>query len=800
MTKKRFIWVVVAIILLAGAAVVIPESPFFLPKLFDKGTLYEGHPKSYWIGALQSSDTELRYSAIRAMGAYGADAKEAVPVLAKIMVEDSDRVARNEAALSLSRMTPASAVAVPALAQALEDKEPIIRMNACLALSRLKAEGRAALPSLIKTLKDEDNATNASTFTFTIQEIAALAIGRASAGTTEGIPALLEALSTARTPELRTAIARALGEVGEQARSATPQLRKLLEDKNKHVSEAAEEALLAIGVDPKDRKDQSRLTEHPVAMELAKEERGYIWEIEHHGNLLAKHGFGPFAAALETADFPAISKMVADDFAGVDLLDPRKVQVNAEFAVVERQQRGQSDSQPLDRAAFLARLKESRNIFGDSLPQVKFALMTLSPKHRGQLDGPWVGTAQLRLNGEQARGAPAEVVIHLGYEVPRPAQDIFARPGWLRSVEVQQVQTAKAPRYLFADVAVERGLDKSKFYDNWNESSFVPVTGGIYVCDFDRDGFLDILVTDINGCALYRGLPSGNFEDVTRSFGLPSDPVEQSMNAWVDIDGDGWDDLILAGRIYRNNQGKGFEDYSRRTNLVLPNDASGIVVADYDRDGKLDLYVTRTGPPGDSSWLDGSNGSSGNTLFRNKGNWQFENVTTASGARGGYRSTFTAAWLDANNDGWPDLHVINEFGDGVLLINNRNGTFSSHSLADHAVDFGSMGMAVGDIDNDGNIDIYCANMYSKAGSRVIGNVPPDAYPPNVLKKMRSFVAGSQLHLNKGDLKFEQAGKKMQVAAVGWAYGACLADLDNDGFLDLYATCGFASQDRTEPDG
>src|SRR5262249_37260444 len=60
--------------------------------------------------------------------------------------------------------------------------------------------------------------------------------------------------------------------------------------------------------------------------------------------------------------------------------------------------------------------------------------------------------------------------------------------------------------------------------------------------------------------------------------------------------------------------------------------------------------------------------------------------------------------------------------------------------------------------------------------------------------------GSQLHLNRGGLKFEQAGAKMHVAAVGWAYGACLADLDNDGWLDLYANAGFVSRGRDEPDG
>jgi VCBS repeat protein len=392
-------------------------------------------------------------------------------------------------------------------------------------------------------------------------------------------------------------------------------------------------------------------------------------------------------------------------------------------------------------------------------------------------------------------------VVLLRYEVPRPAAETLARPGWLRAAAVLQVHSARAPHYLFADVARQRGIDTSRLHDNWTADVLHTVTGGVYVCDFDRDGILDVLVTDVNGSALYRGRPDGTFEDVTARVGLPQEPLASTVAAWIDLDGDGYPDLILADRVYRNELGQHFADYTSRCNLRLPRDATGIVVADYDRDGRLDLYVTRNCRPGRKSWLEGkSDDSTGNFLFRNKGGWQFEDVTRASGTLGGHRSSFTAAWLDANNDGWPDLHVANEFGDGVLLINNGNGAFTEHALSDRPADYGTMGLAVGDINNDGNIDIYCANMYSKAGTRVIGNLAPDAYPPPVLEKMRRFVAGSQMHLNRGDLKFEQAGKQMQVASVGWAYGACLADLDNDGWLDLYATAGFVSRNRDEPDG
>src|SRR5262249_23934176 len=154
--------------------------------------------------------------------------------------------------------------------------------------------------------------------------------------------------------------------------------------------------------------------------------------------------------------------------------------------------------------------------------------------------------------------------------------------------------------------------------------------------------------------------------------GLPRHPDGPPVAAWVDIDGDGWEDLILCGRVFRNEGGKRFADYTDRCNLRLPRGVTGVAVADYARDGKLALCVARSGRPGEGSWLQGKSGDSkGNHLFRNLGGWRFEDVTRASGALGGHRSTFAAAWLDANNDGWPDLHVINEFGDGVLLVNNR---------------------------------------------------------------------------------------------------------------------------------
>jgi hypothetical protein len=403
---------------------------------------------------------------------------------------------------------------------------------------------------------------------------------------------------------------------------------------------------------------------------------------------------------------------------------------------VERLQNSGAPPVPLTAAQFVARLVELRKVVGTA-PKVKIVVATIKPKDAHSTDGLWEGQALLRIHGESTPGAPAEVTATVAYEVRNPTEATLTSGGWLRAAHLRQLAVARSPRYLFAETAKARGLNTA-LHDNWTAGTIAITTGGVYVTDFDRDGYLDVLVTDLTGNALYRGGPGGKFTDVTERMGLPRKNLGTvAAAAWVDLDGDGWDDLILDARVYRNVTGTSLEDFTAQCSLRVPVDLSGILVADYDRDGKLDLYLTRAGRSGNMSWLEGHSGEAkGNRLYRNLGDWKFEDVTKKSGTRGGYRSTFTAAWLDADGDGWPDLHVPNEFGDGVLLVNNRDGTFKPHTLADRPADFGTMGLAVGDIDNDGRIDIYCANMYSKAGTRVIGNMKPDSYPPKVMEKLR----------------------------------------------------------------
>jgi hypothetical protein len=192
----------------------------------------------------------------------------------------------------------------------------------------------------------------------------------------------------------------------------------------------------------------------------------------------------------------------------------------------------------------------------------------------------------------------------------------------------------------------------------------------VHLADINDDGFTDVLVTDVKGPQLYLAGADGRFKDVTRGSGL-SPSRQTTIAAFGDFDNDGLPDLVLDNQVLKNLGNGRFRNYTARSSLQLT-DATTFSVVDYDRDGNLDLYVSRqftTGMIGDS-WIAGPGGP-GNQLWRNLGDWQFENVTEKANAEAGKLSCFTTCWLDVNNDGWPDAYSINEFGGGRLLVGRR---------------------------------------------------------------------------------------------------------------------------------
>jgi hypothetical protein len=253
MKKRRTAFLLVFVpLVLAGVAVALPGSPVYLPKLL-LSPQYKDHPLPYWLEAAHSVDLNDRRDAARALGQIGTQSDAAVAELTQLLLGDADRGARIEASLALTKMDPATPTlvgAVPALARALEeDREPVVRLNCAIALTRLGGQAKPAVPALLRAVQDSRNDTNGKIFYFTVQEIAALALGRASAGTAEAVPVLTQKLAGAHTSTSRAYYVRALGAVGPEARPCLDAIRSLLQDESPYLRQAAARAIERI--DPK---------------------------------------------------------------------------------------------------------------------------------------------------------------------------------------------------------------------------------------------------------------------------------------------------------------------------------------------------------------------------------------------------------------------------------------------------------------------------------------------------------------------------------------------------------------------
>ncbi len=300
--------------------------------------------------------------------------------------------------------------------------------------------------------------------------------------------------------------------------------------------------------------------------------------------------------------------------------------------------------------------------------------------------------------------------------------------------------------------------------------------------------------------------------DVTAQMGLkPWKSTGNKVNSlagWIDVDGDSFPELVLGQYIYHNNSGRGFEDMTERSGVDFQREPMGLCVADYDCDGRLDFYIpyqmevlgSRKGKP--DPWIGDNQSGVVNALWHNEGNGRFRNVSKEAGASGGLGKSFAASWFFFDEDNFPDIYIANDFGANVMLRNRGDGTFEDISEVSRASDYStSMGVASGDLNNDGTAELYVANMYSKMGRRIIGQVSEEDYPRGIFPQIKGSCAGSRLyHRKEGAAVFGEKSEALGVNTVGWAYGPVFVDIDSDGLLDLYATTGFMSFDRRKPDG
>lgn len=339
---------------------------------------------------------------------------------------------------------------------------------------------------------------------------------------------------------------------------------------------------------------------------------------------------------------------------------------------------------------------------------------------------------------------------------------------------------------------------------------------GVAVGDYDGDGWDDFFVCQPGGLPgrLFRNKGDGTFEDVTKAAGLLMLDATAAV-LFGDYDNDGDRDLfvVTVGQILLfDNDGRGHFARSKRAQFEIPPEDRGTMtmpaLADYDRDGFLDLYVcvySRSGG-GMAKYLhqptpyyDANNGPP-NHLFRNNGDGTFTDVTRKAGLSvNNSRWSFAASWSDYDRDGDPDLYVANDFGRNNLYRNNGNGTFTDVAAEAGVEDIGpGMSAAWGDIDNDGWQDLYISNIWSAAGQRIMRSAEFQATAPAEARDwMRRFARGNSLFRNRGDGTFEEPAAQKDAANGGWAWGSDFLDADNDGWEDILILNGHITNDRAD---
>ncbi len=360
-------------------------------------------------------------------------------------------------------------------------------------------------------------------------------------------------------------------------------------------------------------------------------------------------------------------------------------------------------------------------------------------------------------------------------------------------------------RAKFSDIAAQAGLTAPVIYGGIDRKTYILETigCGCAFLDYDNDGWLDILLlsgTRLEGNPaeatnrLYKNNRDGTFTDVTAKAGLHHTGWACGVTVG-DFDNDGNEDLFITGWggnfLYRNNGDGTFSDITSRAGLSLPGThwCTGSTWLDYDRDGKLDLFITsylqfdlhKVPKPGATpfcKWHDvpvncGPRGlpAGRNWLFHNNGDGTFTDVSEKSGiakARPGYGLTAVSADLD--DDGWPDIYVANDSTPSLLFLNNHDGTFREEgvergvALNEDGAEQAGMGVGIGDYSLSGSLDIFKTHFSDDT---------------------------SVLYLNRGKGNFSDetnsSGLGVETRFTGW--GAGIADFDNDGLPDLFLVTG-----------
>lgn len=541
--------------------------------------------------------------------------------------------------------------------------------------------------------------------------------------------------------------------------------------------------------------------------ELDKAKQQLIWDSEHVTFEIETYFGKPFAAALKANDDEAIRNLVKDSFQSEVIVDapPQAESVNA----FHRKSWTANDGlQTGDVESFISYFRDRMTGF-EKVERAKMRVLKIA--QTPGVENGWDTQLLVTVHGLTKQGLPIEISSHHEARFQYNDDDAIHNGNAAEQWKVNDFTLTESTQPLFKEVSKEFGLNSAKLPDNWTRktSEAKQFLFQIAVEDFDRDGDYDIAVATYEGTPYLLCMEDGKYVNRSRELGLqswqPSGPGKSALAGWIDIDNDGYVDLLLGPALYKNVGGLRFTNITEESGFVAGYDPHGVSVADYDGDGLLDFYIAKSHhfqqKVENASWVGDNEAGAPNVLWKNLGGGKFADVTDQAHAGGGNRTTFTSSWFYYDDDHLPDLYIANDFAKNVVLRNKGDGTFEDISEASGAADFAtSMGVATGDLDNDGTTEIYVANMYSKMGRRIISHVSDQDYPDGIFPQIQGSCAGNRLYQLGSSGKYSDITDLAGVNEVGWAFAPLMCDFDGDGLLDIYATTGFMSFNREKPDG
>lgn len=513
------------------------------------------------------------------------------------------------------------------------------------------------------------------------------------------------------------------------------------------------------------------------------------------------------------AGLNAVGQTLGGNFAGASLR-PDQDSVLRDDKVLQIKNRRFSSSRTLDRSAFQESLKEALS----SYPALLEAQFNLAEVKIVTEKPPSLETiVRYEFLGKSAGCYREQRSGNWKISWEQTPQETLSITGW--SAEGETQVRASAP--VFQDITAETLAGNSSYSSQllpganyWrtvlDSACGMDVYGnnGIAAGDIDSDGFDDLYICQPSGLPnrLYRNRGDGTFADVTDKAGvgiLDATPCA----LFADVLNRGRQDLLVATvtePLLFLNQGDGtfqLKPNAFRFQQPPKGTFTGAAFGDYDRDGKLDLYLClysyyeglgeyRYPAP----YYDAQNGPA-NFLFHNEGDGTFRDVTAVTGMdKGNNHFSFDCHWCDYDGDGWQDLYVVNDFGRNNLYHNNADGTFTDVATKAGVLDIGpGMSACWFDYDNDGKPDLYVSNMWEDAGRRLSSQKD---FMPSLPQETRAlyqrFAAGNSLYHNSGNGAFADRSKTAGVEISGWSWSCQDWDFDHDGYPDLYIANGFIS--------